>query len=82
MTSGAFGVTTGNGDLGFIGVVAGGLGFLYGLVCCCGLTEKLKNYPLYHCNISSLFLFLNIVTYNVFELRTLSQRLVFPRRIF
>ena len=42
MTSGAFGVTTGNGDLGFIGVVAGGLGFLYGLVCCCGLTENLK----------------------------------------
>ena len=51
MTSGAFGVTTGNGDLGFIGVVAGGLGFLYGLVCCCGLTEKLKKNLLSHCNI-------------------------------
>ena len=43
MTSGALGVTTGNGDRGFIGVVAGGLGFLYGLVaCCCGLTENFK----------------------------------------
>ena len=62
MTSGAFGVTTGNGDRGFIGVVAGGLGFLYGLVCCCGLTENLIKNLLCHCNIWSLFLFLNIVT--------------------
>ncbi len=43
VTSGAFGVTTGNGDLGLTGVVAGGLGFLYGLVCCCcGLTANCK----------------------------------------
>ncbi len=32
VTSGAFGVTTGSGERGLSGVVAGGLGFLYGLV--------------------------------------------------